>query len=288
MPNFTDNVNVILSFEGLAFRNFNGNNWEFLFLRDIAQHDLKLTINNSKSTAGKGADPKKMKKIDILIPREHDILIEAPFSQEVYNGEIEYKKGNPHIESDKEDIRWTDDYLYGFPYPIGSFPASQTPLKLNPNKLSTDNSFININGNCVLYTKDLQDQKYEIWEQTGDTKRLVETRKVGAKIGGAMIYPTGESVYINIRGKINQTIEIPIEEGVTTNIDFDNTCQGNPAPGMTSDFEYYFNYFYPSNRKIEIIPIQTSGKPGGRANCKVASPPPGDGGTLRPSRPWFI
>ncbi len=279
MPHFNTDVNVVLSFEGLGIRNFNNDtkNWEFLFLRSVDNHSLKLTIYNDQVD---NSDWSK-EKFEILIPKEHDIFIELPDAENVLEGNpSEYNNGDIDLYTrgiDYEDIRWTEDYLHGK-------PPGTAPVQLRNDLRKDDLSFLNIGGTCVLFTKVtnyFKTQNYEIWERQGGAKTLLEARRIGAKVGGAVKYPDGKSVQIRLVGKINQVIEIPIVTGVVTFIDFDNSCQGSPTSGTTSDFEHYYSdFFVDSDREIEIVPVNDSGKPGGRANCKVATPPPGQGGSL--------
>jgi hypothetical protein len=242
------NANVTLSFEGLAIYNLNksSNFWEFLFLRHLKNHKLKIEIiqylNGTKFVHS------------LAIEKEHNIFIDAPKAVEPLNGNM-YKIDNfSYGTNEEEDIRWMDE-----------LPESEdvglTSCSFRNDFLKKDLAFLSINGESILYTKILSKEKFEIWEnigikdQVGYTKRLVDSRKIGVVVAADIEYPSNETIKIRVEGKSDFTLELPITQDSIYEIKFNNSCDGLATSFDTSDFQHYYDLFSPTERKLEIISI---------------------------------
>jgi hypothetical protein len=269
------NANVTFSFEGLAIYNLNAtNNWEFLFLRHVPKHSLKINIkNNSFPNLSQS----------FTIAKEHDIFIEASDAIAPPNNKFRYEISGFSFDStnEKEDIRWMEEVFEG---EIGG----DAPCSLNSAFPKKELTFLSINGGSVLYTKDLSEGEFEIWEKNGNTKKRLnagtstnqlDSRKIGVVVAAAMQYPFNKPIKIRIVGNDGFTIELPINSSDRYEINFSNHCEDSPASTQKSDFQYYYDLYSPTGKEIEIVPVPemtilspgVSTKTAGPAACKCTS-----------------
>lgn len=268
-------ANITFSFEGLAIYNLNeNNNWEFLFLRHVPKHLLKINIKNNTF-------PNLSQSFTIA--KEHDIFIEANDAIAPPNSKFRYEIPDFSFDSanEKEDIRWMEEVFEG---EVGG----DTACSLNSSFPKKELTFLSINGGSVLYTKDLSEGEFEIWEKDGNIKKRLNagtstnpltSRKIGVVVAAAMQYPIDGSIKIRIVGNDGFTIELPINSGNRYEINFSNHCEDSPASTQKSDFQYYYDLYNPTGKEIEIVPVLkvtsislgVTTKTAGPAACKCTS-----------------
>lgn len=262
---FSD-ANVTFAFEGLAIYNLNENNWEFLFLRHLMNHELKVQITRKYTTDGHAEDNKLVHSFKIA--KQHNILIEANESVDTPGGKTRFETANFNWQNgNKADLRWME----GLPEELEVEHTSCSFNRLFPKE---ELSFLSIQGKSILYTHKLSDDDYEIWERDGSQKSLIGIRRLGTIVAADMKYPADSTIKFNIEGANGFSLELKIEGDSNYEIKFDNSCEGNPTCENIDDYQYYYDLLSSSNGKtIEAVPklvASSTGlmRPGETAACR--------------------
>lgn len=270
------NANVTLTFEGLAIYNLNKetNNWEFLFLRHLENHELRVNITRRRTTPGHAGDSNLIHSF--TISKEHNILIDAGDSLATPDGKFRYEIPDfaYKFATQKEDIRWMEESS-------GEEGEVHTMCSFNSQFSKKNLSFLSIGGQSILYTQKLSEIEFEIWEKRKETReegtfeirKLLASRPIGLVIGADIQYPVGKSIKFSIEGLNGFTLELPIAPDSHYEISFNNSCDGKPDCPNLSDFQFYYDLLVSSTgSEIDIIPapvLASDGtmKPGDTAAC---------------------
>jgi hypothetical protein len=269
--------NVTISFDGLAIYHFNesegAKNWELLFLRHLKNHDLSIKI--TKFTGDASADDKILIH-EFKVGKGHKIFIEAEDTEPtdvvklVTGDQVDFEKIDKEIDEKEKsndpqakDIRWMINLSDSENEVSGcNFKADD----VNKRNLT----FLSIPTNALLFTKSLSKAKFEIWERTSETtKELRAIRRIGETVAAAL--QCNSDLRFRVDGVFSYEINLPISDGVSYEIQFDNSCH-TPTCEELSDFHHYYELFA-SDRQLELIPIIPVDKEGKRKPGTVAACP---------------
>lgn len=288
MSQVNENANLTISVKGLAIYYFNETDkkWEFLFLRHLETHDLKIKV--TKMSAAGGDDTELAH--EFVLDKGHDIVIEAD-TVPYMDGADNYRVGNGSFDysdadetSRKNDIRWIID----LPKPIPGFPEDTTSVMSNYKKRNL--TFVSFPENSIVYTKELSSAKFNRWERTLSTgnRRLAaeSSSKIGVTLGADV--QCNSSFKLKIDGTFDYDIEFKIEGNDKYLLEFDNSCDPAKHPGCEHISDLIHNYdLFDVDEYLELTPVPVlerdeitkvfKGGTGSMAACGPSGSNPGRG-----------
>ncbi|MDQ6788992.1 MAG: hypothetical protein M3033_19485 [Acidobacteriota bacterium] len=213
-PKINSEANIRIAIKGLAMCNYNKNNqnWEAIFLRHVANHNLKIIINKCRGETSQESQTYEIEPNEKIYVRSSNAV--APDSPR-YDGDDE--------KSLSRVIDFADAEMHE-----GRL-AFEKGLDLPKTFLSISDS--------VFYTKTLSKNVYDVVKNDGET---IKTTEIGLVIGADIVCRAGGKTEILVAGKPNLIAPLVAEEGVVYEIVFDNDCY-EPASHAEGDFKKYYD-----------------------------------------------
>lgn len=258
---------ISIRMKGLGIAHFNHQTglWEFLFLRGIDKHNLKLLITKNYAN-GQSSDA----QIDIDEGVRHLEIItknasSASGSDISAGSTFDFRYG----QDSGSDSRWVVDLseLHG----NLAQPADVKIAKINPNR----NLTLLTVSDAIFHCAELSPHEYEFVEaQTGVP---IARRNVGLWLGLDIDWRDETSTTeIRIDGSIVETLS-PANGLTSVEIGVDNDCQStNPKECFDIDFYYYYDELVKEKRIDQTGPFSAS--PGklterllGRVDCHLVN-----------------
>ena len=269
MSRINQNASITIRIKGLAIAHYNKEtkNWEFIFLRGIPEHDLKISVREYRGTSN--------------IPTEQVYLIP------IDNKKIEIKttdavsQDSHHITSnfaqratadDNHDARWIVDL---------SEDLHKEPVKLIKKNGSDGNptnlTFLSI-SDATFYTDSLSKKTYQMIK---NGKEPLEPRLTGGWIGLDIEWSNNTTSITEINFENMPTVALkPDDEISIYEIEINNDCN-NPQKGA-SDFHYYYDHlidmpdefseFVPSNESrgmVAMVDGDENDPPPSKEDCHI-------------------
>lgn len=237
------NANVVISIEGLAIFNFNeaNENWEALLQRNLATHDLKISIFktvNEVSTAL--AEYVNIPKNEMFFIRSNGANV--PAERAIHDGSA--KDLNNTLDLSSEELHADLANIFNKDHGV-------------------ETSFLSI-SDCTLYSRNVPDENYDI-EIAG---RSTITRKTTNVIGADLICDVESTLEIITSTDVNLIDPIVIEDGTIYFIRFDNSCT-TPEPDNT-DFQYYYDFLSVPTANKAKISVAGGDPPTKTGSCQCA------------------
>jgi hypothetical protein len=236
-------ANITVSIMGLAVSNYNqsNKNWETIFLRDIASHELKITVNKCRKGVLVADGQMVFEKISL----DERFFIRA---NKVTN------LGAPAILTGEQSLENVLD-LTG----PELYQSSPDIFEANSNRPLT---FLSI-ADSIFYAQSIPDEEYEIkiGSQTTDKKRTADV--------------TGSDIKCDVGGTLeiltilqpNLIPSVVIEPDTSYEIIFDNTCNNPPSANEGTDFVHYNSLFKSDIEKSSVSFLGDGTKTGACHRC---------------------